>query len=195
MCANNYPARRATVDDRNTLRSLWETMRFPVADLDRRLTEFQVVEDADGKIIGAAGFQMADRQARIHSEAFADFGAVDQVRPLLWERFQTLVTNHGVFRLWTQETSPFWKQQGLLPATPDTLKKLPAAWTNENPEWLTLKHKEEETFASLEKELAMFKEAEKQRTARALHQARILKFVATLLAVAFAIFVVIAVVL
>ncbi len=189
-----YRVRRATLDDLVTLRPIWEAMRLPVPDLEKRLTEFQVAEDAAGRIVGAIGFQMTDRQARIHSEAFPDFAAADPVRPLFWERLQVLMLNHGIVRIWTQEQAPFWKQHGLNPANPDALKKLPAAWAHSSEAWFTLKSKDEETIVSLEKELALFMEAEKQRTARAFQQARVLKFIATLLAVAFAIFVVFAVV-
>jgi len=194
MNPSSYRVRRATLDDLATLRPIWETMRLPVHDLEKRLTEFQVAVDDAGRIVGAIGFQMAERQARIHSEAFLDFAAADPVRALFWERLQVLMLNHGIVRIWTQEQAPFWKQHGLNPAPPDALKKLPPAWSQSSDAWLTLKLKDEEAIVSLEKELALFMEAEKLRTARAFQQARMLKFIATLLAVAFAIFVVFAVV-
>jgi len=183
------------VDDLGVLRPMWEAMRWPVQDFEKRLTEFQVAEDASGKIVGAIGFQMAGRQARIHGESYPDFSVADAVRPLFWDRIQVLLTNHGIVRLWTQEHAPFWKQHGMTPAGPEPLKKLPEAWTAAPGQWHTLKLKDEESLVSLEKELAMFMEAEKQRTSRAFHQARVLKFVAMLLAVAFAVFVVVAVIL
>jgi type IV secretory pathway component VirB8 len=50
------------------------------------------------------------------------------------------------------------------------------------PGWLTLQLKDEEVIASVDKEFAMFMESEKQRSARALDQARTLKKVITVLA-------------
>src|SRR5262245_48029320 len=102
MNTSNYRVRRATLDDLGALRPLWESMHLPVAELERRLIEFQVAEDSNGKIVGAIGFQSEGRYARIHSEAFSDFGSTDQVRPIFWERIQTLCTNHGIARLWTR---------------------------------------------------------------------------------------------
>ncbi len=104
--------RRATVDDRAILRSLWESMRLPADELERRLTEFQVVENSDAEIVGAIGIQFSKQHALLHSEGYSDFGVADTARQLFWERIQTLAANLGVFRVWTQERSPFWKSYG-----------------------------------------------------------------------------------
>src|SRR5436190_18984508 len=121
MNGSNYRVRRATLDDLGALRPLWEAMRLPVAELEKRLIEFQVAESSEGKIVGAIGFQAEGRYGRIHSEAFSDFGATDLVRPLFWERIQTLARNHGIVRVWTREQVPFWKQQGFQSAPADVL--------------------------------------------------------------------------
>jgi hypothetical protein len=194
MNSAQYRVRRATLDDLHALRPLWESMRFPVADLERRLTEFQVGETADGRVLGAVGFQISGRHARIHSEAYADFAEADPMRPLLWDRLHALAKNQGVARLWTQEGAPFWTRCGLRRADAEAFKKLPPEWRQETGAWLTLQLKDEDVIVSLEKELAMFMQAEKQRTARAFQQARALKFIATLAAIILAIFVAVAVI-
>jgi N-acetylglutamate synthase-like GNAT family acetyltransferase len=186
MTASNYRVRRATVDDLPALQELWAAMHLPADDLERRLTEFQVMEAADGHFVGAMGVQISRPYAWLHSEGYSDFSAADQVRPALFERIQSLASNHGVFRLWTQEQSPFWARQGFVPANEETLKKLPPAWANAGANWLTLQLKNEEAIISVEKELAMFMAAEKARTARALGQARALKVIATFVALVFA---------
>ena len=84
-------------------------MRLPPDELEKRLTEFQVVETADGKLLGAIGIQIVRQHALLHSEGYSDFALADAARQLFWERVQTLASNHGVFRIWTQESSPFWK--------------------------------------------------------------------------------------
>ncbi len=170
-----YHARRAHLDDLPALKALWESMRFPTADLEKHLTDFQVVHDANQQVVGALGFQMAQRHGRIHSEAFGDFGVTDQARPLLWARIQTLSTNHGLHRLWTQERIPFWTQNGFQPAAATILEKLPAIWDRAQPDWLTLQLKDEQAIASLDREFAMFVESEKSRSAEALGQARAVK--------------------
>lgn len=178
-----YRVRRATLDDFDALKALWTSMNFSVADLEKRLTEFQVAEDADAKIVGAIGFQFLQRQGLIHSEAFTDFTVADAVRPLLWGRIQALAMNHGVARLWTQENAPFWTHSELQPADGNVLERLPEAWNRTSPGWLTLRLKSEETIATLDKELALFKEAEKQSTAETLSQARKVKLIVTTIGV------------
>jgi N-acetylglutamate synthase-like GNAT family acetyltransferase len=185
MALSNYRVRRATLDDIGQLMTLWQTMHLPADDLAKRITEFQVAESADRKLLGAVGLQIADRQGRLHSEGFIDFAVADELRPALWERLQSVATNHGLVRLWTAEEAPFWSRCGLTKADAESLEKLPAAWRQFKGQWLTLKLKEDiEEVISADKEFALFMEAERQRTQRAFQQARVLKFIATLVALA-----------
>ncbi len=185
MTSPNFQVRRATLDDVAQLMALWQSMRFPAEELARRITEFQVAVEPDGKLLGAVGLQMAERQGLIHSEAFTDFALAETLRPLLWERLQSVATNHGLLRFWTAEEAPFWNHCGMAKADPEALGKLPAAWRPLSKTWLTLKLKEDlEETISADRELALFMEMEKQRTQRALQQARILKHIATLIAFA-----------
>jgi N-acetylglutamate synthase-like GNAT family acetyltransferase len=179
MNSSAYRVRRATVDDFDALKALWTSMNFSVPDLEKRLTEFQVAEDGNAKIVGAIGFQPMERQGWIHSEAFSDFAVADQVRPLLWTRIQSLAMNHGVARIWTRESAPFWTHNGLQPPAEDALERLPAAWGRSASGWLTLRLKDEDVIMSLDKEFALFKEAEKQSTAETLGHARRVKQVCT----------------
>jgi N-acetylglutamate synthase-like GNAT family acetyltransferase len=185
-----YHIRRATLDDLPELKPLWESMRLPVDELEKRLTEFQVVETRAGEVAGAVGFRMSGRNGCIHSESFSDFSVADSARPLFWDRFQVLASNHGIARLWTQDDSPFWKRNGFQPPTPEILKNLPEAWRHEGRPWLTLQLKSEEAFVSLEKELAVFMQSEKARTEKMFQHARMLKTFATLLAIMLAIVVI-----
>jgi N-acetylglutamate synthase-like GNAT family acetyltransferase len=185
VSGSNYRVRRATLEDIGALTDLWKSMRFPAEELSRRVTEFQVAESADGKLLGALGMQMAEKQGRIHSEGFTDFSLAEQLRPMLWERIQALANNHGLLRLWTKEDAPFWNRCGLAKADEETLAKLPAPWRSEAPNWLTLKLREDvDSLVSLDKEFALFMQSEKERTNRAFQQAKILKMVATLIALA-----------
>lgn len=155
-------------------------MRISTPELERRLTEFQVAEAADGKIGGAIGLQILQRHGLIHSEAFSDFSVADQVRAQWWTRLQALATNHGVVRLWTREHAPFWTHGGLQPADAETLKRLPEAWDRAASGWLTIRLKDEDVMASVDREFEMFVASEKQRSAQALGQARKLKTLVSL---------------
>ena len=106
-------------------------MRLSPDDLEKRLTEFQVVENSDGEVVGAIGFQIIRSAALLHSEGYSDFSVADAARNLFWERIQTLASNHGIFRLWTQERSPFWKSFGFQPPNAEVLARLPDEWKNE----------------------------------------------------------------
>jgi N-acetylglutamate synthase-like GNAT family acetyltransferase len=182
MTATTLRVRRATVEDLETLRPLWTSMKLSVAELEPRLTEFQVVENAEGTIMGGIAFQMAGGSGRLHSEAFTDFGIADQARELLWNRIQTLASSHGILRVWARESVPFWTGVGFKKADAEALKKMPAAWNTEDTSWFTLQLKDEAAIASMEKELAMFMAAEKRGSDRVFQQARTLKMVANLLA-------------
>ena len=189
MTSSRLQARRATLDDIETLRSLWEMMRYPVAEMEKQLTDFQVVVDSEGRVVGSIGFRNTQRQGQIYSEAFSDFSFAERARPVLWERVQSLSNNHGIARLWINDTSPFWTHNGFQPATPATLEKLPEQWDRTRPGWLTLQLKDENAMASLDKEFAMFVASEKHRSEQALGQAKVLKTAVTVIAllIAFAI--------
>ena len=185
VSSSKYRVRRATLDDIGQLTALWESMNYPTPDLARRVTEFQVAEGPEGKVLGALGLQIAERQGRVHSETFSDFALAEQLRPLLWDRVHAVATNHGLLRVWTQEQAPFWNHCGLLKADAEALEKLPALWRGPSSAWLTLKLKDDvETVVSLDKEFALFMQSEKQRTEQVFRRARAVKTFATVLAFA-----------
>lgn len=158
--------RRATVDDLPALRSLWNAAQFPADELEARLTEFQVVEN-HGEFAGAIGVQIVRTAMLLHSEDYADFGVADPARELFWERIKALAANHGVFRVWTQETSPFWTHWGFQPANAETLERLPEEWKAREGRWLTLELKNEDAIKSaLSNQFSDFMESEKQKTQR-----------------------------
>ena len=177
MNSANYRVRRATTDDVEQLISLWQSAHLPATELDKRFTEFQVVESADGKLLGAIGLQINGAEGKIHSEAYSDFALTDQLRPLLWERLQNVANNHGLFRLWTDESAPFWKKEsGFVEASLDALKKFPPQFGRTQSPWFILQLKEYRAEpASIEAEFARFKAEEKERNDKMFQQARMLK--------------------
>lgn len=179
MISGGYQVRRATLDDLEALTALWTTMRFDVTDLRNRFTEFQVALDSASHLVGAIGFQIHQRQGLIHSEAFTDFARADEIRPFLWQRIQMLAQNHGVARLWTRESSPFWTRHGFERPDDAARQRLPEVWKRHSTGWLTCRLRDEEALTNLDKEFALFKEVERRNTAATLEQARRLRQVVT----------------
>jgi N-acetylglutamate synthase-like GNAT family acetyltransferase len=168
--------RRATLDDLAALRSIWLSLQLPADELEKRIQDFQVVEDAEGKVFGTVGIQFSKQYARLYGEGFSDFSAADTARQLFWRRFEALAANHGVFRVWTQETSLFWTHWGFQPADAAILMRLPEEWKLSEGKWLTLELKNEEAVtAALENKFSGFMDAEKEQTARVVQKTRVLK--------------------
>lgn len=179
MNSANFRARRATTDDVPALVPLWQSAHLPADELDKRFTEFQIVESADGKLLGAIGLQIAGKEGKIHSEAYTDFALTDQLRPLLWERINMVATNHGLFRLWTEEPAPFWKRNcGFVGTSPETRAKFPDQFGRAESTLLVLQLKEDRADpASIDEEFNRFKTEEKLRNDKMFQQARSLQWI------------------
>lgn len=174
--------RRATTDDRESLKALWQSMLLPAEELEKRLTEFQVLVAADDSVLGAMGIQIVRQHAWLHSEGYLDFAHADQARQLFWERVQTLASNHGVFQLWTQESSPFWSQLGFRPVSAGKLSEPPPEWQPARGDWFVLQLKDEAAIKqALDKDFATFMSAEKRNTERTHEQARTLRNIITII--------------
>ena len=168
--------RRATLDDLAALRTIWLSMRLRADELEKRFKDFQVVADANENVLGTVGIQFSKQHALLYGEGFSDFSVADDARQLFWRRFEALASNHGVFRMWTQETSPFWTRWGFQPANPEILSRLPEEWKTSEGKWFTFELKNEEAVkAALENKFAGFMDAEKKQTARVAEKARTLK--------------------
>ena len=185
MTTPNLQVRRATVEDLSKLVALWQQENLPVQDLEKRFKEFQLVEGAGGEIAAAVGLQVVGLEGRLHSEAFARQEQADATRELLWERAQVVAQNHGLVRLWTQFSTPFWNHSGFRYAGQDVLAKLPPVFGGEPQPWQFLQLKEETGVpVSIDKEFALFKEMEKERTDKIFRQAKVLKLVALIVVLA-----------
>ena len=177
--------RRATIDDLSKLTPLWRAEGLPAHDLEKRFKEFQVIEGPDGDIFGIIGLQISGQEGRLHSETFAHPEDGDALREKLWERVQMIANNHGIIRLWTQLESPFWHHVGFTGASGDLMVRLPGVFVGDHHRpWLFYQLRSENApMVSLDKEFAVFREAEKERTEKIFRQARALKMIAAALAV------------
>lgn len=182
-----HTVRRATINDLEALRTIWQEERFAMGELERRFTEFQIVEDAEGRVIGALGLHIHEKQGLLHSEAIADPAHTDWLRQALWERLKKVADNHGLLRLWTRESATFWSQVDFKAPTEEQHGKRPRHFEGAEAVWLVLQLKEEsEQAISLERELAIFREAQKAETERFHEQARMMRALATIIACIFA---------
>ncbi len=179
MTAPQFQARRATLDDLPALRPLWEAERLDAVALEKRLTEFQVACNAEGRVLGAVGMQRHQQHGLLHSEVFADFALADTLRLLLWERHRTVGRNYALARLWTREPSQFWRSVGFDPADEEQLAKFPTAFGEADAgRLLTLKVRDD-PFADMtpEQEEVMLKQHLRADTDKMLQQARSLRTV------------------
>jgi N-acetylglutamate synthase-like GNAT family acetyltransferase len=175
--------RRATLDDLPQLQELWRLEKLPVEVLRDRFTEFQVVADPEGRVVGAVGMQITDKQGRLHSELFPRYELAETLRPLLWERHKKVAQNHGVVRVWTQLTAPYWQTGDFHDASGEELAALPANFAGQGGSWSTVQLREQiAAIDTLEKELAMFREIERAKTDRMFKQAKVFKVVAVTIA-------------
>ncbi len=175
--------RRATLDDLPQLMDLWKLEKLPAEVLERRFTEFQLVADAQGRIVGAIGMQIMDKQGKLHSELFPIYEHADELRPLFWERMQMVAKNHGITRVWTQLSAPFWQMSDFHDASEEELALLPTQFVGQQVPWMTVLLREDSApLVAAEKELAMFRDLERAGSERILRQARVFKFIAATLA-------------
>jgi N-acetylglutamate synthase-like GNAT family acetyltransferase len=180
-----HRTRRATTDDLELLKSLWLMERFPVDELEKQFTDFQVAENEQGEVAAAIALQIAGSQGRVHSETFADFGQTDTLRPRLWHQLQATAQLQGLTRLWTRETAPYWKREaGFAEASREWLEKLPAEFGAAGPGWLALRLRDEAAEPeALARQFELFKIAEQAKRDKLLRNARYLRFFGTFIAI------------
>jgi N-acetylglutamate synthase-like GNAT family acetyltransferase len=182
---SSHGTRRATTDDLEQLKALWQAEGLAADELERQLTDFQVADDGRGRVAASIGLQIAGDQGLVHGETFADFGQTDLWRPRLWRQVQITAQNHSLFRLWTREGAPFWrKDAGFAEADRPLLEKRPASFGAAGPGWLTLRIREEGADAeALARQFELFKITEQAKREKLLRNARLLRLIGTLIAI------------
>jgi len=181
---NPYHARRATTDDLEPLMALWHYAQMPAFDLEKRFTEFQIVEQ-DSRLVAAIALTVDNQDAQVHSEIFSDFSLTDVLRPLLWERLQLVAQGHGIIRLWTDEPAPFWKlEAGFAPPAQELLQKRPASFEKTSKgAWLTLQIKDEAaSFESIDRKWELHRIAEQAHVERIVSRGRTIYGIAIVIA-------------
>jgi N-acetylglutamate synthase-like GNAT family acetyltransferase len=158
MSESVFHIQRATLDDLKPLCLLGESQNLPEEEVVRHLTDFQIALGNDGTLLGAIAIEVSGLHGRIHSEVFSDFGLSETIRASIWQRFESICRSRGLVRLWTQETAPFWKQNGFSTPTQNELISLPGCWQQFEKNCLTLRLRDEELLReALEKEFVRIK--------------------------------------
>jgi N-acetylglutamate synthase-like GNAT family acetyltransferase len=174
----NYQSRRATLEDLPELRSLWHNAHLDLNNLEKRFTEFQIVTTPEGNIVGALGLQILKQQGLIHSETFLTPEYAPEVRPLLWQRVLTVAKNNGLARLWVLPIASFYREHGFVDVDDALRAKLPELFGNPAADWVSLRLKDENQVASIEREFELFAMAQKQESERLISQAQAFKVIA-----------------
>ena len=129
-------ARRATLEDLPALQALWQQAGLPWDELERFLTEFQVVPgETEGVLLAAIGLMVEDNDALLHSEALFSDADADELRAALWRRLQIVARNQGIHRLWTQEDADYWRASGFTAAPPAVVAGATAAFVDKTAAW------------------------------------------------------------
>ncbi len=184
MAPEEPKVRRAVVDDIPQLIQLWKSENLKWEILEKRFTEFQIVIDSNNTILGAIGLHIVGHEALMHSEVFLHFDMADTIRDLIWKRLEVIAHNHGLIRIWTLETSPYWHHNGFNLATPEQKQKFPTAFGDPNQDWYVIQLRSETPVKVTvpEKEFEVLLAQERESTERINTLGKIMRLVATLLA-------------
>lgn len=179
MTTPNPQVRRANIEDLPQLVLLWRKEGYSVELLEKRFKEFQVIDAPQGGLAAAVGLHVVGSEGCLYSEAYARNEEADACRARIWERAQVVAQNHGLVRLWTQFATPFWNHSGFRYADSEILAKKPDGFGADPMPWQFLQLREESAAPpAVDKEFAMFRAMERERTDNMMRQAKMLKVVA-----------------
>jgi hypothetical protein len=164
--APHYVTRRATMEDLSQLISLWQIEQLPADALERRFTEFQVVSDDHGRVLGAIGIQVSGPHGLLHSECIAQPEMGDSLRELLWKRLQVMIHNHALERLWTQMNAPFWRDKGFGAASAEQVTSMPPQFKENERPWQVKILRTADANAAIEREFARLQALRQEESAR-----------------------------
>lgn len=181
MLPSGITFRRATLDDLESLRGLWQESRLPDYELEKRFTEFQVAVDAQDWIVGALGLRTAGRHGQVHSFAVRREDREDELARALWERMLALAQQQNLHRVWTRESRLDWIALGFVVAEARDLNALPATFgPADETKWLVRRLRDDPLkMIAAEEQLEAFLELEHLRTERLVRRSRMLKTLAT----------------
>ena len=146
-----------------------------------------MAESDSDELMAALGIQAIGKEARLHSETFAQFEFADELRGKFWERIQVMGQSQGWVRVWTDLSSPAWRLLGFDPASPEQAAKIPDAFGHAvQGTWLVLQIRDERAgLPSVDAELQMLRLQNQEENERILNRARIFKTLGYLMVAVF----------
>ncbi|MDA1276045.1 MAG: hypothetical protein O2960_18670 [Verrucomicrobia bacterium] len=179
MHPTKIQARRANLDDLPGLRDLWRNAKISELSVEKRFTEFQIVEEIGGTIIACAALEISGRQGKIHSWIPPNSEIHKHAEHLLWMRISALAQNHGLVRLWTLETGEFWKSHSFSGPNSTMRRNLPSPFGLDSRDWLFLQLRDDtaETM-SVEQHLELFQETQRRVSEKMLSRIRVARLFA-----------------
>jgi N-acetylglutamate synthase-like GNAT family acetyltransferase len=188
---SKFQLRRATSDDLRALVAVWREVGLAPADLEPSFTEFQLVVGPEGELAAAIALKIHQGNGLLHSECLPDFSLAERLRPLLWQRILQVATNHGLNRIWTQESAPFWKQLEFVQPDGGQIAALPDAFRIKAGAWQVLPLKSEEDLKRVDREFEVFLQRGRAKAEEMKSQGRLLYWIAILIALSLFVFVLI----
>ena len=178
--------RRANVDDIPQLVKFWDTQKAPSKELEKRLTDFQIVHDDKGAVLATLGMRVVEKQGKLYGEYYSSPDQAGVLRKMLWERIERVCKNTGLIRIWCLEPIGPWSGFGFKPIEKPGSPRLPELLGSASDPWaaLTLIHDTDEKII-LEKEFEMFIQSEKNSSEQMMKQAKALRLFAFFLLFAF----------
>ncbi len=171
MEPSQWIARRATLDDLPALEALWQRCGLPWEQLEKYLTEFQVILNEDGGALGALGLLVDGHEGLVHTEAIPPGqDAADDLRAALWKRLQIVARNQGVLRLWTQEDAPYWGTVGFGGPDGKVRSEAKSAFLDSDPDWRFFQLADPDRAAKLVQEQLAVWEATRSQEADSFQQ-------------------------
>ena len=177
--ALKHIARRANLEDLPALLRLWEKSNLPGVQLEKYLTEFQVIDAPEGGLLAAIGLQIDGDEALVHSEAIATEAEADACRLGLWTRMQIVVRNQGIQRVWTLEDADYWR--GLFkPASREEIAGLKASFADPTASWYRVRFLDENQVNKLVNQQVLLRggslEGDRAELAEAIRRAKIIAY-------------------
>jgi len=181
-------ARRANLEDLPALLALWEKSRLPGIQLEKFLTEFQIVANERGEVLASVGLQVDGPDALVHSEAVADAASpeAEAHRAALWTRMQIVLRNQGVSRVWTLEDDAYW-QSVFQPAKPGEIAALKSTFADPAASWLMIQLLDEARVNKLVNEQVILRggslDGERQEFNETIRRARLIAYSITMIVI------------
>ena len=178
MSKPSFHLRRATLEDLELLRGLWQIALFSHSDLEKHLTEFQVIEGDDGRLLGAIGIRLRQENAWIHHAAFTRPHTGIALREILWDRLKSMFRQHGVHRVWISQSEDYWSAVGFRTPTTEERNSVPPPFETLEKTLKVFVLRDEKSQKIIERKMLELQSLREEETAQLNHRTRLARIMA-----------------